>query len=126
MTAYLDTSAAAKLLTVEAGTVELGAYLDGLDDDPVSSALLETELRRVASRLEVGQDRVSALLARVTLVEPGRTLFHEAGLLPGPALRSLDALHLATALHWDDPVVVSYDRRMLEAATSLGMTVLSP
>lgn len=126
MTAYLDTSAAAKLLIVESGTIELAAYLDALDDDPVSSALLETELRRVAVRVDAGQDQVSALLARVTLIEPDRALFHEAGLLPGHALRNLDALHLATALRCEDPVVVGYDRRMLESATSLGMTVHSP
>lgn len=51
------------------------------------------------------------LLARVALVEPQRSLFHEAGLLPGASLRSLDALHLATALRIDAAVVVAYDVR---------------
>lgn len=127
MTVYLDTSAATKFLVHEQESDALARYLDGLadDEDLVSSALLETELRRVAVREDVSQESVSAILARVGLVEPTRSLFHEAGLLPGGTLRSLDALHLATALRLD-AVVVAYDRRMLESARSLGLDVLSP
>lgn len=127
MTVYLDTSAATKFLVHEQESDALARYLDGLanDEDLVSSALLETELRRVAVREDVSQESVSAILARVGLVEPTRSLFHEAGLLPGGTLRSLDALHLATALRLD-AVVVAYDRHMLESARSLGLDVLSP
>jgi len=87
---YLDTSAAAKLLVEEAESEALAAHLDGIggEQDLVSSALLETELRRLAVRLALDQSAVSDLLARVDLVDPPRSLFHEAGLLPGPRLRS--------------------------------------
>jgi predicted nucleic acid-binding protein len=54
------------------------------------------------------------------------SLFYEAGLLPGPHLRSLDALHLATAVRVDAAAVVAYDHRLLEAARSLGLETVSP
>jgi len=106
----------------------LASYLDGLQpaEGPVSSALLETELRRVAVRLALPQLAVSEVLGRVTLIEPGRSLFYEAGLLPGVGLRSLDALHLATAMRLDEAILVAYDSRMLRSALELGMTVASP
>ena len=128
MSVYLDTSAAAKLLVEEAESEALAAHLDGIggEQDLVSSALLETELRRLAVRLALDQSAVSDLLARVDLVDPPRPLFHEAGLLPGPRLRSLDALHLATALRVDADTLVAYDARLLDAARSLGLGVHSP
>lgn len=129
MTAYIDASAAAKLLVQEPESETLASYLDGLQnpaEGPVSSALLETELRRVAVRLELSQAAVSEVLGRVTLIEPSRSLFYEAGLLPGDGLRSLDALHLATALRLDDAVLVAYDAQLLRSAVELGMEVASP
>ncbi len=128
MTHYLDASAAAKRLVAERESAALARYLDGLDDSValVSSALLETELRRLAVRLDLDQAAVTALLSRVDLIDPSRSLFHEAGLLPGPGLRSLDALHLATALRFDDPTVVAYDSRLLHAAAALGLRTASP
>ena len=128
MSVYLDTSAAAKLLVDEAESEAIASYLDGIgpEHEVVSSALLETELRRLAVRLELEQSAVTDLLARVDLVDPPRSLFHEAGLLPGTHLRSLDALHLATALRVDADVLIAYDTRLLEAARVLGLSTDSP
>lgn len=125
---YLDTSAAAKLMVEESESARLAASLDDLDagEDILSSALLETELRRFATRLDLDQSAVTDLLGRVGLVEPDRSLFHEAGLLPGRQLRSLDALHLATAIRVDATALVAYDHRLLAAARSLGLSALSP
>ncbi len=128
MIAYIDASAAAKLLVEEPESDKLASYLDGLqtDEGPVSSALLETELRRLAVRMELKQVAVSEVLGRVTLIEPNRSLFYEAGLIPGTGLRSLDAVHLAMALRLDDAVLVAYDVRLLRSALELGMDVVSP
>jgi uncharacterized protein len=128
LTVYLDTSGAAKLLVDEAESEALAAYLDRTVDEQelVSSALLETELRRLAMRLQLDQSMVTDLLARVDLVDPPRSLFHEAGLLPGTHLRSLDTLHLATALRVDSEAFVAYDARLLDAARSVGLLVHSP
>jgi uncharacterized protein len=128
LTLYLDTSAAAKLLVDEDESEALAAYLDGTVDgqEVISSALLETELRRLAIRLDLDQSMVTELLARVDLVDPPRSLLHEAGLLPGTHLRSLDALHLATALRVDSDTFLAYDARLLDAARAIGLQVNSP
>ena len=128
MTVYLDPSAAAKRLVREAESLALAEYLDHLDVDeqPASSMLLETELRRFATRLDLPQTAVSDLLDRVDLVEPDRSLFAEAGLLPGLSLRSLDALHLATALRIDASSVVTYDHRLRQAARAVGLATIAP
>ena len=128
MRIYLDTSAAAKVLVDEAESEALTAYLDDerSNTEIVSSALLETELRRLAGRLGLDQSAVSDLLTRIDLIDPSRSIFHEAGVLPGPTLRSLDALHLATALRIEADVVVAYDPRLLDAARDLGLAIDSP
>jgi len=129
LTAYLDASAAAKLLVEEPESRALAAYLDGLAAEGatvISSALLETELRRLAVRTELAQSDVSNLLERVDLVEPDRSLFHEAGILPGAHLRSLDALHVATALRVEASMMVAYDDRQREAAEAVGLRVIAP
>ena len=77
-------------------------------------------------RAELAQSSVSGLLDRIDLVEPDRSLFHEAGILPGPYLRSLDALHVATALRIEATVLVAYDVRQRDAATSLALRVIAP
>ena len=127
MSLYLDTSAAAKLIVDEDESEALAAYIDSSmnEQELVSSAFLETELRRLGIRLEFDQSAVTDLLARVDLVDPPRSLFHEAGLLPGAHLRSLDALHLATALRVDCEFFLAYDKRLVDAARAVGLSVQS-
>lgn len=124
---YVDTSAAVKLLVEEAETEALVADLRERRPALVSCLLLETELRRLVPREPaLTQEAVSDLLRGVDLHELPPSLFTEAGLLPGDGLRSLDALHLAAAIRLDVSAVLTYDRRMAGAATSLGMDVLAP
>ena len=128
MIVYLDASAVAKLLIDELESEALEDYLAGLDpeDEPVSSALVEIELRRLGVRFDLSQAAISDVLDRVDLVEPDRSLFAEAGLLPGRQLRSLDALHVATALRVDASVVVAYDHRIRQAARAVGLPTTAP
>ena len=128
MKVYLETSAAAKLLVEEQESEALANHLDRLapDDTLVSSVVLEIELRRLGMRLDLSQRTISALLERVGLIEANRSLFTEAGLLPGSGLLSLDALHLATAIRAEADVLIGYDQRLLEHAETLGIGVLSP
>ena len=129
MILYVETSAAAKLLVDEPASSRLAARLDDAvdaDDAILSSTLLETELRRLAVRAELAQSAVTQLLARFDLMEIDRSLYWEAGLLPGPHLRSLDALHLAAALRVGADIMVTYDHRQADAAASAGLPVLTP
>lgn len=129
MILYVETSAAAKLLVDEPAANRLAARLDNAvdsDDALLSSMLLETELRRLAVRVDLAQAAVTHLLERFDLVETDRSLYREAGLLPGRHLRSLDALHLAAALRVGADVMVTYDRRQADAADAAGLPVLAP
>jgi len=126
---YVETSAAAKLLVDEPASSRLAARLDSAvdQDEPLlSSMLLETELRRLAVRVDLAQAAVTHLLERFDLMETDRSLYREAGLLPGRHLRSLDALHLAAALRVGADVMVTYDRRQAEAADAAVLPVLAP
>ncbi|WP_026875876.1 type II toxin-antitoxin system VapC family toxin [Jiangella gansuensis] len=129
MTLYVETSAAAKLLVQEAESGALAEYLDGRvagGSHMTSSVLVETELRRLAVRAGFDQSRVTDLLDRFDLYEPDRAVFVEAGLLPGPRLRSLDALHVAVAIRIEADEFVAYDVRQSDAARAVGLRVVAP
>ena len=72
--------------------------------------------------------RARRLLQRLHLVQLDDELFDEAAALDPGILRSLDAIHLTAAQVFGDELtaVVTYDRRMREAATLLGLPVAAP
>ena len=125
---YLDASAAAKLLLSEIESSALRAYL-GKGSRQASSALLRTELMRAARRGD--RERVGdamAILARINLREADDEVLGRAGEIAPDSLRTLDAIHLATAslLGPDLEALVTYDHRMIEAARLYGLPVVSP
>ena len=129
MIAYIESSAAAKLLVSEAASAPLADYLDELAanvSEVMSCVLLETELRRLAVRENLPQLGVTALMDRIDVIDLDREVYREAGLLPGRDLRSLDALHLAAALHAGADVMVTYDARQAAAAEASGLPVVAP
>ena len=127
MRVYLDASAFVKTFLAEPESPAVLRFLDALDDARVfSSVLLETEARRAATARGAEQADVVESLATIDLVEASRARLTMAGLLPAPNLRSLDAIHLATAIDTDADVIVAYDRRLLMAAGSLGLETASP
>lgn len=124
---YLDTSAAVKLLLLEEESLAIRAYVS--DQDWASSVLLRTELVRAVVRVDpsVVPRALDLLLQPRLLVIEARILDTAARLSP-PSLRSLDAIHLASALELRDELTafVAYDDRLLAAASALGMPVASP
>lgn len=71
---------------------------------------------------------VAEVLDRLAFVGVDRALLRNAATVPPRGLRSLDALHLATALttrEWVDVFVV-YDQRLAQAARAVGLSVESP
>lgn len=129
MTTYIDSSAAAKLFVDEAESTAVAAYVDQISETSTrlaASCLLETELRRLAARLDESQAAVTEVLDRIELIEADRLLFLEAGLLPGKHLRSLHALHTVTALRIEADEFITYDSRQAETARSVGLRVASP
>jgi predicted nucleic acid-binding protein len=76
-------------------------------------------------RHAIPQSEVTAILDNVSLFEMPRSLYYAAGILPGQHLRSLDALHLATAVRLGVEILITYDNRMQELAADLGVNVMA-
>lgn len=130
MAVYLDASAMVKLLWQEAESDALLAWLEGCTDRLLSSDLVRTELLRTATRIDPLHVPHARELLDGLYLEPVTTTLTEAAgvLLPGHPLRSLDALHIATALVSGDDLeaFVTYDERQADAARRVGLRVLSP
>jgi predicted nucleic acid-binding protein len=125
---YLDSSAIVKLVVREPETVALRRYLRRRRP-LVSSALARTEVMRAL--LPAGNEAVargSQTLTRFELLRINDRVLNAAGTLQPDELRSLDAIHLATAalLGPDLGVIVTYDVRLAEAASDLGHHVATP
>ena len=128
---YLDTSAVMKLLRKEKETPALVSWHTGLLHEPhrlVSSDLIRTELMLAGSRDRVDPLDVRRVVNSLSLLRVTSTLCESAGRVSGMGLRSLDTLHLASALSLVESLeaVVSYNKRMVEAAGVLGIAVMSP
>ena len=124
---YLDTSALAKLVIDEPGSGELRSLLG--DHQLVSSSIAQVELIRAARRVGTPQHvRVAAqVLQTVSLVRTEGWVLARAATLDPPELRSLDAIHLATALRVRTELTfLTYDRQLGQAARDLGLPVVSP
>ncbi len=130
MIAYLDTSAAFKLLVEEAESDALAGHLDArrkAGDTLVASMLLQTELRCAANRNpgSVDAEALNDVLSVVALVDVERSDLLTAPLLPG-RLRSAGAIHLAAALRIGAAEIVVYDDELRRAAMAAGIRPLSP
>lgn len=125
---FLDASAAAKLILQEHESDALVTWL-GVEPSLASSALIRVELLRLVRREQPAQlDRTRRLLADLVMREIDDEVLDRAGELAPRTLRTLDAIHLATAslLGPELEAVVTYDRRMIEAAHVCGLPVASP
>jgi predicted nucleic acid-binding protein len=125
---YLDSSAIVKLAIREPESAALRRYLRG-KRPLVSSALARTEVLRAL--LPAGDEAVArgrSVLQRLDLVRVNDRVLNAAGVMPPHGLRSLDAIHLATAqqLGPELTALVTYDVRMVTAAKHLGHRIVQP
>jgi predicted nucleic acid-binding protein len=125
---YLDASAAVKLVVTESESASLRRFL--VDQvTRVSSRVLAVELvRAVQRRSPTSVDQARSLLGVMEYVELDSSVAERAAGLEPAALRSLDAIHLASALALADELdaFVTYDARQADAARALGLTVVAP
>lgn len=125
---YLDSSAIVKLAVREPESSALHRYLQRRRP-LVTSTLARTEV--VRALLPAGDEAIAAgrwALTLLDLVRVNKWVLDQAAKLLPVHVRSLDAIHLATAgeLGQDLGVVVTYDSRMAEAAEQLGYRVTAP
>jgi predicted nucleic acid-binding protein len=124
----VDSSALVKLVVAEPESDPLRRAL-GDDPDQVASAIAEVEVVRAVRRAAPGLvPRAQRVVAQLSVVEVTGPIRARAASLDPSALRSLDALHLATALEIQDELdaVVTYDARLAAAAAAAGLAVLAP
>ena len=126
---YLDSSAFVKVVVEEDESAALRAFLAASGARRVSSALLRAEALRAIRHL--GPDAVATVregLRRVDLIGIDDRILDSAGILEPQVLRTLDAIHLATALAVGDDLdaIVTYDERMVAAARLVGLTTATP
>lgn len=127
---YLDSSALVKLATPEPETAALLALLESWPER-VCSALAVVELTRALRRAAMSPavlQRADQILSRMTLIRIDDAILATAAILPPSSLRSLDAIHLATALSLGEDLggLVTYDERLADAAARATLTVLRP
>jgi len=124
--AYVDTSAFIKLLITEPETPALRTALTEWPD-LVSAEILFIEAHRVGVR-ENRQGDVATLLQGVTLLGYTPAVRQRAATIGTAQLRTLDAIHLATAeaLGDDLGVIFTYDKRMLSDGPLEGLAVRAP
>ena len=128
MIVYVETSAAAKLLKREPESAVVREFIAQLIDDEhlvVSGRILETELRRVAVRQGIDQDKASEVLELLDVLEHDRSQLRQAGTIGGEQVRSLDALHLAAAMRVGADAMLTFDERLERACELVGLPVLS-
>lgn len=131
---YLDASALVKEITNEQGAGDLATYLEGAE--LASSDLVLTEipraLRRIAAAtpgfsLEEALGRAEVSIDSLGLRPVDDALLMGAGMFAEPALRSLDAIHVTTALHlYPIDAFVTYDKRQAAVARLAGLRTVAP
>lgn len=127
---YADTSAVIKLLVEETHSQVFAAFYDShTDDEWVSSALLRIELTRTVTRaMPALLPDARDLLTAFSYIAIDDDIVEGAMNEPDRRLRSVDAIHLATArlLAPELDGVVTYDDRLTTAATDVGLTTVAP
>jgi uncharacterized protein len=127
---YLDSSAIVKLVAAEAESLALFGFVRRYEER-LSSVLARVEVHRAVRRAggsAAQRRRADRVLARVALVRLDEPIIVMASKLRPTDLRSLDAIHLATALSAPDDLagIVTYDEGLARAAATARLRVFQP
>ena len=127
---YLDSAAVVKLVHAESETAALRAWLyERADIGWTSSVLVEVESFRALARYTPQVvTRLPAVLDQIELIDLTPRIRALAQTIEPMTVRSLDAIHLATALHQRSALTafVTYDKRLLGAARTADLPVSAP
>jgi predicted nucleic acid-binding protein len=118
-----------KLVVDEPETASLHAYLNERAPQLTTSAIAVVEFMRavrVAGLGAAGARRARQHLDEAGLVDIDRELLEAAISWTSARVRTIDAIHLASALRVGAQEIVVYDGRLAEAAAAAGLEVLSP
>ncbi len=127
---YLDSSALVKLVRTEAESAALRELIKAWPLQ-VSSELAKVEVVRAVRRATVEEElhcRAAELMTAINLLKISTEILNQASLIDPATVRTLDAIHLASArsLGSDLGAMAAYDIRLADAARRSGMVVLAP
>lgn len=125
---YVESSAIAKLVLSQAEEGDLRDHLAGTPG-LVTSLLSFAEVHRAVHRARPGDwHRIAEAFEHFVMIEVARDVIDAAARLQPPTLRTLDAIHVASAMQLGAELrsFVTYDRRLAEAARGAGLPVVSP
>ncbi|MGI8421001.1 MAG: type II toxin-antitoxin system VapC family toxin [Gaiellaceae bacterium] len=125
---YVDSSALTKLVVDEPESAAARAHFAAFAGPLATSSTEGLEGRRaglVATHEPGSVAEVARSLRGYRLVAVDEGVIERAASLAGPALRSLDAIHVASAVEIGAATIVTYDRRQAEAALALGLEVVA-
>jgi predicted nucleic acid-binding protein len=127
---YLDSAAVVKLAHAEPESTALRSWLDERAETPwISSVLTEiVSFRALARYAPEAASRLSAVLDHIDLIDLDQGIRMLARTVTPTTVRSLDAIHLGTALRSRSSLTsfVTYDKRLLDAAQAAGLPIESP
>ena len=126
---YLDSSALVKLVAVEAHSAAMYRWQEEAEARLVTCDLGEAEVLRAVRRVDTALlDRARAVLSTIDIVPLDRSHLSRATLIAPAHLRTLDAIHVVTALDLGDRLqgFVTYNERQAAAARDHGLRVESP
>ncbi len=127
--AYVDSSALVKLVIDEPESSALESYLDGRESLLATSRIALVEVSRattLANPSDVVQHEVDRLMSSCMLVAVTIELLRSARKLASATVRTLDAVHLASAIRVEADEFVAYDSRLLAAAREHGLHASAP
>jgi predicted nucleic acid-binding protein len=125
---YVDSSALVKLVIEEPESIALEAYLPR-DAVLATSRIALVEVPRataLANPSEEVRKETARLLQACLLVAVSDRLLRDAAAITSREVRTLDAIHLATALYVEAEELIAYDRRLLTASEARGVTAVAP
>lgn len=130
MILYLDASAIVKVIAPEPESAALVRALASWPEQATSGlslAEIPRALRRIRATSAMFR-RAQRALEQINIIRVDRDILEAAGAFDVPELRTLDAVHLASALSLGAELeaVVTYDRRLASAANAAGATIMAP
>ena len=124
---YADSSALTKLIVREPESKALRSFVDERTNEIFTSRLAVVEVTRaVKLGAPDALEDLEEMLAEILFLDVSEDVVARAREIASPQLRTLDAIHLASALEVDPDVLVAYDRRLVAGAQELGLAVVSP
>lgn len=116
---YLDATAMVAMLKFEKRTADLLSVIDG--HEILTSELTFTELQRTMLDADLSLTAIAPLREVVTTFSIEQSVLNLAALIPVRNIRTIDALHIATALSASVDGFISFDKTQLKAAAEAGL-----